>query len=260
MRSFSYENGTKLSGVIYMHGISDHCLTGIDSGSFSRFWKLCGEEALCNVLFVTTMWSDVDPEDGALRELELKTDDTLLKPAMDGGAQMVRHDNTLSSAQAILRMLFDTSPQPLRIQREIVDEKKDIIETAAGEEFDCQLAAVVKKHKQEIIAIREEVAEALAEHDTERTQELYQSERKRRDEVNKIEQERDVLSWQFAEARRNIEEALKKEQERLLGDPEFAQSTATLQACMLHAVVGAGRGVGGHMVGDLHKNQCPYRI
>ena len=204
----------KLSGVIYMHRISDYRFTGIDSRNFSMFRKLCGEETLCNVVLVTTMWSAVDPENGALREQELRTDDILFKPVLDKGAQMVRHDNTLRSAQDILRRLINNRPRPLLIQREIVDEKKDITKTAANEELDRQLAAVIRMHEEEMADMRKEFAEALAENDLVRKQELYKSERKRREEVAKIKQDRDRLSREFADAKKETDEKLRNERER----------------------------------------------
>ena len=89
------------------------------------FRKLCGDENLKNVVVVTNMWGEVDPRRGAEREKELRTDPQLFQPVMAQGAQMLRHDNTLDSAQAIIAHFINTHPVALRIQRELVDEGKD---------------------------------------------------------------------------------------------------------------------------------------
>ena len=45
-----YENGSKLSGVIYIHRISDNLSGGIAGRNFGIFCKLCGDVALRNVI------------------------------------------------------------------------------------------------------------------------------------------------------------------------------------------------------------------
>ncbi|OCH83803.1 hypothetical protein OBBRIDRAFT_742684, partial [Obba rivulosa] len=40
--STTYENGYKLSGVIYIHRISDFRMTGVSRRNFTMFRKLCG--------------------------------------------------------------------------------------------------------------------------------------------------------------------------------------------------------------------------
>ena len=103
-----------MSGVIYMHRISDLRMGGVHRRNFGMFRKLCGEETLRNVLLVTTMWGLVDPVVGEKREKQLMTDPALFKPVIDKGARMIRHDNTLPSAQAILELLIPMKPQALR--------------------------------------------------------------------------------------------------------------------------------------------------
>ena len=80
------------------------------------------------------MWSRVKPEVGKEREAQLMSKDIFFKPALDNGARMVRHGNTVPSAQGIIRLLIDNRPLPLQIQRELVDENKDLVETRAGRE------------------------------------------------------------------------------------------------------------------------------
>ena len=72
-----YQNGIKLSGIIYMHRISDFRVGGVSRRNLSMFRKLCGDETLRNVALVTNMWSEVTSERGAARERELRTDPLL---------------------------------------------------------------------------------------------------------------------------------------------------------------------------------------
>ncbi|KAF7374714.1 hypothetical protein MSAN_00356700 [Mycena sanguinolenta] len=128
----AYKNGKKLAGVIYMHRISDVRMGGISTRNFKMFRQLCGESTLRNVVIVTNMWSQVAPDVGEAREAELASDERFFRPVLEKGAQMLRNDNDVPSAQAIIWYLIGNQPKALRIQLELVDEGKDIRQTAAG--------------------------------------------------------------------------------------------------------------------------------
>jgi hypothetical protein len=76
----SYKGKVTLAGVIYMHRISDIRMSGTARRNFTMFRKLCGENALSNVVLVTTMWGNlVDMEEGEARERELQNKDGFFK-------------------------------------------------------------------------------------------------------------------------------------------------------------------------------------
>lgn len=205
-----YQNGVKLSGLIYMHRISDFRVGGISRKNFSMFRKLCGDETLKNVVIVTNMWGEVALEKGMAREHELRTDDLLFKPVLDKGAEMLRHENTLSSAQAILMHLINNNPMTLRIQKELVDEGKDITQTDAGVELDRELAALMEKHKREMADIQEQMAEAIAEKDMETKKELEQVRQELENNMRQIETDRDRLSREYAQEKERADERMKE--------------------------------------------------
>ena len=75
------------------------------------FQKLLGGEALKNLIIVTNRWGEEQHRVSETREKELKTRDTFYKPVLDKGARMIRHDNTVPSAQEIIRLVLPpTSP------------------------------------------------------------------------------------------------------------------------------------------------------
>jgi hypothetical protein len=152
----SYENGKKLAGVIYIHRISDFRMGGISTRNFRMFRELCGDSSLKNVVILTNMWGEVSKEVGEARERELASDDLFFKPVLEKGAKMIRHDHTLTSAQKVLGYFFNNRPAVLQIQREIVDEKKDILQTAAGEELNRELIEQMQRHKREMIDLQKE--------------------------------------------------------------------------------------------------------
>ncbi len=153
---FRYKKGVKLSGVIYIHRISDFRMGGSSSRNFKLFCNLCGDDALKNSVIVTNMWGEVDVKKGEKREAELR--DKFFKPAIDKGAQLLRHDNTAKTAHNILRYIIHNRPLPLRIQIELVDEKKKLLETVAGEELNREMLELTRKQEAEIGQLQEEMA------------------------------------------------------------------------------------------------------
>ena len=117
--------------------------------------KLCGESALKNVVLVTNMWGvgSQDTNEACEKELSSK----FFKPALNQGAQMVRHHNTIQSAQDIIWGIMTNHPVVLQIQRELADEGKAIIDTAAGESINQELEERVRRQQAELDNSRSDI-------------------------------------------------------------------------------------------------------
>ncbi|GJE89960.1 GTP-binding protein [Phanerochaete sordida] len=230
--SSTYETGRKLSGIIYMHRISDFRVGGVSRRNFSMFRKLCGDETLRNVALVTNMWSEVTPERGAARERELRTDPLLFAPVINGGATLLRHDGTLAGAQAVLAHVAQNTPRTLAIQRELVDEHKDIADTAAGVELDRELAALRAQHVAQLAEIQREMEAALAEKDEQTRAELESVRGELLQNIQKIEGDRDRLSREFAEEKAKADERVAQIQEDLAQE-KAARAERQLQITQL---------------------------
>lgn len=159
---FSYGHGQKLTGLIYLHRISDDRFGGIARENFRLFSKICGDDAMRNVLIVTTMWEEVHQEVGERREGELMNKEIFFKGALNHGARMCRHHNTVLSARNTVRELLGLSPRVVQMQHEIVDECKDLPQTAAGEELQSELERQAKDYHQRMQDLQEEIDVALA--------------------------------------------------------------------------------------------------
>jgi len=163
----SYEQNKTLAGVLYFHRISDFKMTGISRRNFGMFRKLCGDDALQNVVIVTNMWGEVNAEVGNKREAELMSQDDFFKPVIEKGARMARHQNKANSAKRIIRFILGNHPLPLRIQEELVKENKDISDTDAAKELNRVINAQIKKHQEEMRILREEIEQAMKDKDEE---------------------------------------------------------------------------------------------
>ena len=207
-----YEHGTKLAGIIYIHRISDERFTGISVRNFRMFRKLCGDSTLKNVVIVTNMWGKVEEGVGKAREEELSV--IYFKPALDKGAQLARHHNTTQSSHDVIRRIMKNSPTPLQIQRELVDDHKDIKDTAAGAAVNEELSMLIRRHENEMNTLREDMRQALKEKDEETRKELEEETRRIREQMDKMRVDSEALASKYSEERRRMEDTMQRMQEQ----------------------------------------------
>ncbi|KAF5334745.1 hypothetical protein D9611_012954 [Ephemerocybe angulata] len=211
----SYKDGHTLTGLIFIHRISDHRMGGISLKNFRTFRKLCGEQTLRNVVIVTNMWSDVEPHLGEERERELATSDVFFKPALDQGTKLVRHDSSAGSALSIIRYILGNRPVVMQIQKELVDERKDISQTAAVGELERQLQEAKEAQRIEAERLRQEMEEAARVREEEERRQREEQARRRQEELARIEAERRRAEEQRQRERREWEHRMwVEEQER----------------------------------------------
>ncbi|KAG9604379.1 hypothetical protein KCU77_g1209, partial [Aureobasidium melanogenum] len=149
----SYESGVLLSGIIYLHDITHTRVEGPSLRNIHMFQKLCGENGLKNVILATTMWDKAknDPEregEFITREKEL-TEDFWVR-MIERGSQVRRYWNDRGTAEDLIRELVRHKPVALDIQSELVDEHKDLVDTAAGSFIDEGLEKLHKKYQEEL--------------------------------------------------------------------------------------------------------------
>lgn len=193
-----------------MHRITDHRVGGTSRKNFRLFRKLCGDKTLKNVIITTNMWNQVERHVGEAREYELRTDDILFKPVLEHGAQMRRHDGSRQSALAILQTIVLNHPMILLIQEELVTDKKDITQTAAGKELDHEAIELRKQQEKEIAELREQLDDAKVAADLQAQDELEKARQDVEEKVNSAERSRELLSQQYAEDRSRVEEEISK--------------------------------------------------
>lgn len=176
----AYKQEMKLSGIIYIHPISDNRVTHHATKNLDMFRKLTGEKNLKNVILATSMWDKVSEAEGVRREEELKTKFWKLILAM--GARTVRHNDTSESARSIASMLFANKPFYLQLQEEMGKDNKALRDTAAGREVMLELVKMKEEHQRELAEMEglikssaresESVIEALRDHYQGRLSEL----------------------------------------------------------------------------------------
>ncbi|KAI1338463.1 P-loop containing nucleoside triphosphate hydrolase protein [Xylariaceae sp. FL0016] len=168
----AYRNDMKLSGIIYLHPISDTRVTHHATKNLQMFQKLTGEKNLKNVVLATSMWDKVSEAEGQARERELK--EKFWKVMLAYQAKAVRYGGTPESAQNIAQLVMKNKPFYLQLQEEMGKDNKALRDTAAGREVMVELARMKEEHKRELAEMEtlmrnsaEEnkyVVEALKEH------------------------------------------------------------------------------------------------
>jgi len=142
----SYHEDMKLAGIIYMHEISQTRMFGTARKNLTMFNKLCGDDALKNVILVTTKWDDIERGVGRRREQQLSN--TYWKKMLSQGSQMARFMNTQESAWEIIDLVLLKDPVNALIQKELIDLQKHLPETEAGKTLRYTLQELLEAQKE----------------------------------------------------------------------------------------------------------------
>lgn len=154
----NYDDGLLLSGIIYLHRISDRRMDGASMKNLIMFRKLCGAKNLRNVVLGTTMWENVSEAEGALREQELR--DNFWKDMISKGSKVARISTVPVDAVQLVQTLLKNKTMILRIQEEL-SSGKSLIETEAGTAVQEEIQKLTTQHKKEVVEIMAEMRDAV---------------------------------------------------------------------------------------------------
>jgi hypothetical protein len=159
----AYQAKLELSGIVYLHPIDKNRMTGSAHKNLRMFQELCGDSSLGSVVLATTMWANVKLSDGESRENQLKTTREFWGGMIEHGSHAFRHTDDEQSAMSIISYILDQrTTMILQIQRQMMDEGKDLDETSAGQELERELIKVRKAFEQRLKVAHEEMEQALA--------------------------------------------------------------------------------------------------
>jgi hypothetical protein len=139
-----------------LYEISQERVRGTFLKNRDIFTKLCGDDAMKNVVLVTTKWTKVGLEEGETREEQLKKE--FWKEMVDKGTITARFMHTHESAWGIVDQLVPKERRALLIQQELVELGRSLPETAAGKTLRKYLQDALKefertaKQKRNIVA------------------------------------------------------------------------------------------------------------
>ncbi|KAG2013087.1 TKL/TKL-ccin protein kinase [Coprinopsis cinerea AmutBmut pab1-1] len=215
----SYRQNNHLSGLLFLHRISDTRIGGISSKSFRTLHTLCGKPALPNLIILTTMWDITDFSLAEAREHELASEEMFFKPALEKGARMMRHLGGVESGRNVVRQVVWNLERTggrrvvLQIQREVVDEGKDVSDTAAAEELDRQMKELKEKQRVEKEKAKAEAEAAMRRQEEEARKQRELEAQRIQEELARAEEERRRVEEDMRRQREELERRMREEEE-----------------------------------------------
>jgi hypothetical protein len=185
-----------LSGLIYLHRISDARMSGSAIKNLRLFQSLCGEENYGHVTLATTMWSDDANERPIQKQRLEELRDTFWAEMVRGGCLLKKHRGDQTSALNIVR---DTAtvgmstrrPITLAIQHELGVEGKTLDATAAGKLLSKDINGDRERAAREFVELQLSLDEAERDNDG--------------DAAELIRHEQEVASAHAAQRTRDLE-------------------------------------------------------
>ncbi|KAJ5591974.1 uncharacterized protein N7459_002343 [Penicillium hispanicum] len=219
----SYANGVRIHGIIMLHPISDNRMSGSSLRNIEMMKAMCGFTGYENLAIATSMWpATSDYTEKAIaenRETELLDNDQFFGALVTQGASVFRHneqgrrdpDEEMASAQSIVEHLIQQSdmdtPEVLQLQREIIDQKKTLGETAAGIAIAGDLYKARKAHEDQLRKIEAAMQGELAKVDATHAAELE-------DLKAEVEQKLKTAGEEKRALKKSIE-TMRKEEEKI---------------------------------------------
>lgn len=191
-----------------MHRIIDNKLSGSAKRNLRIFQRMCGQKALQNTVFLTSMWSTPPTKLEMEREEELKQHPCVLSNSMATVARLGA--NTRKETEGILRLFVGKRPEALDIQIDIVQRGKQLHETDAAHSIDPQLVEEVRAREAQIKAEKERREHMRLEEERQRKilkqlEEYREAERRKHEEEKAREAHEHELRMQTIRERRQLD-------------------------------------------------------
>ncbi|KAL9035195.1 MAG: hypothetical protein Q9180_004988 [Flavoplaca navasiana] len=188
----TYRSNIKLRGIIYLHRISDPRMPGAARRNLLMFTKLCGVNACPQILLATTWWEKADFKHGVNREKELSDTPDFWGYMLSKGSRVERHVDNRESAMRLIASVVErgkASEVALDLQKQMVDEKKTLIQTTAGIELEGELLKTTQKFQKQIDKLQKEHKEAQKMQEKEMAKELEAQKKELTEKLCKTERE-----------------------------------------------------------------------
>lgn len=220
--SASFANGVRLSGIVYLHRISDNRLGGSGMRNLRMFKKLSGSSTWPNTIIGTTMWSANEYAQGIAREAELSNDPVYFGDVRAGGGKVSRiaeqgtgpeeqKHSSLRMIASLLQYIYVSPKVDLQIQREMVNEHKSLDATAAGQEALGDLYHMRLQFADQLESTRRDMKEAERARDLDSARQLQAVESDFANKLGLAERQQEELKTSLMEMHdREMQKLLKR--------------------------------------------------
>ena len=193
-----YNSKIRLDGIVYMFPITSNRMTGSAVKDLNLFSKMVGDEALSEVVLVTSMWDLVDSNLAEIREKELSK--RFWKHLIANGSKVCRVDHQRFMALPVLDVLLRGDQAPgkvLQIQRELVDDMKTLGETQAGQQFLKETRELQDQFRRNLEQLKGELDDAIAARDVDMEKNLREEQARFERRISQAENESRALQVGF---------------------------------------------------------------
>jgi hypothetical protein len=213
----AYKHQIKLSGIVYLHSVEEVRFAGSAVKNLRMFKELCGEECLHNVVLATTHWKRENLQVQENREHQLRTKPDKWALMISKGSKVFRQDRGASSAVEIVQHLISRQSKViLTIQRELVDQRKDLDKTAAGKEVNMEREEERKKFEKKLQRIEENFNEAKRAKDGQEQERLRKYHEEVEAKLAKIDQDGRKMRADADALQRQLEDELSQERLKIV--------------------------------------------
>ncbi|KAF8596832.1 hypothetical protein BDV93DRAFT_570576 [Ceratobasidium sp. AG-I] len=158
-----YRADAPITGLIYLRPIHTNRIGRSEETLINMFKELCGKDCLDRVMLVTNRWND-DPEEE--EENKVREKDIATSPRGFGSfgtkrveVRRLKNKYTRDDGLHITRYFWHLPPVILQIQKEVVDEGKTTLETAAGVKIGGNLIKQVEDMNRDIAEAQRQLEE-----------------------------------------------------------------------------------------------------
>jgi hypothetical protein len=168
-------------------------MSGSTLQNLRMFAKVCGDDAIKNVVLITTMWTKVEQDVGKRREKELK--ERYWAGLLNRGAQVIPFRDSFEASWQILDQIANPlgaqrKCEALLLQEELVTHGRPLNETEAGKMLCSKLQQLLAEQRETLRQLRDEAKavrnQTLAEELTLQCGAMQDAIRSTRDQLEKM--------------------------------------------------------------------------
>ena len=205
--SAMYISKISLDGIVYMFPINRTRMSSYEIKNLNQLSKLVGDEALSEVVLVTSMWDLANSSVAEVREKEIR--DLLWKPLIEKGSKVCRLDHRRFMALPVLDVLLrgaGAQRKVLQIQRELVDDMKKLSETEAGRQLSKDIQKLLEGFLHNLDELKSELNDVIAAEDANMEQFLRGEQARFEQKLSQAQNERIALRVGFERLLREKED------------------------------------------------------